>query len=62
MSVSEIIAELPRLDVSDLALIEAKLRAVKGNSPRPSRVRILTPRLACPEQAADFVKQVVEAG
>jgi len=66
MSTAEIIAELPRLSAEELAQIQAKLRELvepKRNAVQssPGTVRrILSPRLARPEQSKDFIKQIVE--
>jgi hypothetical protein len=61
MSTAEIIAELPRLSASELAQVQAKLRElVKPAHNNPQPPRILSPRLAHPEQSKDFIKQVVE--
>jgi hypothetical protein len=61
MSTAEIIAELPRLSAEDLAQVQAKLRELVGPGRYVSRPpRIHSPRLARPEQAKDFIKQVLE--
>ncbi|MEX0775728.1 MAG: hypothetical protein WD042_08460 [Phycisphaeraceae bacterium] len=61
MSTAEIIAELPRLSAAELALVQAKLRELVEPSPAlPRGPRIHSPRLAQPQQAKDFTKQVVE--
>jgi hypothetical protein len=61
MSTAEIIAELPRLTAAELAQVQAKLRELVEPSRDVSRSsRIHSPRLARPEQAKDFIKQVVE--
>ena len=67
MSAAEIIAELPRLSSAELAQVEAKLRELIGptrasarTNSTATRPRILSPRLAHPEQSKDFIKQVVE--
>jgi hypothetical protein len=61
MSISEILAELPRLSPEDRAEVQAKLddlgRAADA-APRPAR--IVTPRLADPRQAKNFPRQVTE--
>ena len=61
MSISESLAELPRLSPEDRAEVQAKLdelaRAAHA-TPRPAR--IVTPRLADPRQAKHFRKQVTE--
>jgi hypothetical protein len=66
MSAAEIIAELPRLSLAELAEVEAKVRELIGRSPavgdqtnsrsasHPPRIH--SPRLAHPERAKDFVK------
>ena len=58
MSTAEIIAELPRLSLAELAQVQAKLRELV----EPSRdiPRIRSPRLARPEQSKGFAKQVLE--
>ena len=61
MSTAEIIAELPRLTAEELAQVQAKLRELvepRHAVRRPPQIH--TPRLARPEQAKDFIKQVVE--
>jgi len=61
MSAAEIIAELPRLNVEELALVRAKLRELaepSGDLHQPPRIHC--PRLARPEQSKDFIKQVLE--
>lgn len=61
MSAAEIIAELPRLSVEELAQVRAKLRELAEPSrdlPQPPRIH--SPRLARPEQSKDFIKQIVE--
>ena len=61
MSTAEIIAELPRLNEAELALVQAKLwELVEPTRTIPQPQRIHSPRLAHPEQAKDFIKQVVE--
>jgi hypothetical protein len=68
MSTAEIIAQLPRLSAAELAQVEAKLRELmeqsrgrtQTNSGPTNPPRIHSPRLAHPEQAKDFLKQVVE--
>lgn len=61
MSTTEIIAELPRLSAAELALVQAKLRELVEPHPElPRGLRIHTPRLAQPDRAKDFIKQVVE--
>ena len=68
MSAAEIIAELPRLSSAELAQIEAKLRELTDSARAtelpaidPTRApRIHSPRLAHPEQSADFEMEIVE--
>ena len=61
MSAAEIIAELPRLSSAELAQVEAKLRELTDSARTTIHLpRIYSPRLAHPEQAKDFVKQVEE--
>ncbi len=61
MSTAEIIAELPRLSESELALVQAKLRELAEQTRViPQLPRIESPRLAEPRQSKDFIKQVVE--
>ena len=61
MSTAEIIAELPRLSEAELAQVQAKLcELVEPTRSIPQPPRILSPRLAHPEQSKDFIKQVVE--
>jgi hypothetical protein len=61
MSTAEIIAELPRLTAEELALVQAKLRElVEPRRPVLQPPQIRSPRLARPEQAKDFIKQVLE--
>ncbi len=68
MGADEIIAELPRLSPTELAQVRAKLRElvepvqvdVRAVPTAARRPRVYSPRLARPEQAADFAKRVVE--
>lgn len=68
MSAAEIIAQLPRLSLIELAEVEAKIRELTAPTRGVTQVRatvanprrIHSPRLARPEQSKDFVKQVVE--
>jgi hypothetical protein len=58
MSTAEIIAELSRLSAEELAEVQVKMRElVEAGRAVP---RMHSPRLARPEQAKDFIKQVVE--
>ena len=69
MSTAEILAELPRLSSAELAQVEAKLRELIGQTRASDQTkstavhppRIHSPRLAHPEQSADFEMEVVES-
>ena len=68
MSTAEIIAELPRLSSTELALVQAKLRelveseraAVYPNPIAAQPTRMRTPQLARPELSKDFIKLILE--
>ena len=61
MSIAEIIAELPRLSDPELAQVQAKLfELVLHKRKTAGPFRIESPRLANPEQAKLFAKQVLD--